>query len=147
MPASVLIPTQQQRENIMKYLSDYMNDKQTKAFEQYGAFFALSNKQMEEKRVEGVKYASLGAGLIAPTDNAEKLINSLETIRSESIKQDIDENGIKAIIHRELGNHECQITCDYSDVVDVLDPYGVTVEQIKAEYSIFFQNCIDNDYF
>ena len=124
-----------------------MNDKQTAAFDKFGAFFAFSTAQYDEKAVQGVKYASMGAGMIAPVDNAKPLRLALDTIYKDAIKEDISENGITAIIHRELGNYECQITCDYDDVIDVLKPYGVTVEQIKAEYSVFFQHCVDNDYF
>ena len=131
----------------MQYLSSYMNDKQTDVFNKYGAFFAFSNEQYKEKAVDGIKYASLGSGLIAPVGTGKDLMSALDLIHKSAIQQDITENGITAIIHRELGNYECQITCDYDDVIDVLKPYGVTVEQIKAEYSVFFQHCVDNDYF
>ena len=131
----------------MKYLSDYTQDKQTAVFDKFGAFFAFSDKQFKDKQQDGVKYASLGAGLIAPVEHAKELAKSLKSISQDAIQQDIAENGIKAIIHRELGNHECQITMDYDDVVDVLAPYGITKEQIKAEFNEFMQVCIDNDYF
>lgn len=131
----------------MKYLSDYMKDKPTELFNQYGAFFAFSNKQFDEKKKQGVKYAALGAGLIAPAEHAEQIRSGLDAIYNEAIKQDIEDNGIKAIIHRELGNHECQITYDYSEVVDKLAPYGITEDQVKAEWAEFMQICIDNDYF
>ena len=131
----------------MKYLSEYMNDKQTEAFNKHGAFFAFSNKQLDEHKIDGVDYVSLGAGLIAPKDNAESLVNDLDSIYKTAIKQDIEENGIKDIIWRELANHECQITYDYSEVTNKLQDYGITEEQIKAEWPAYFQNCIDNDYF
>ena len=131
----------------MKYLSDYTQDKQTAVFDKFGAFFAFSDKQFKDKQQDGVKYASLGAGLIAPFYNADNLYHALDSINKSAIQQDIAENGVKTIIHRELGNYECQITYDYNDVIDVLAPYGITVEQIKAEFSEFMQVCIDNDYF
>jgi len=131
----------------MKYLSDYANSKQTEAFNKFGAFFAFSDSQFNEKKVNGIKYTSLGAGLIAPTDNAKSLVKALNTITSEAIQADIADNGIKAIIHRELANHECQITGSYDDVIDKLEPYGITVEQIKAEWPEFWNICVDNDYF
>ena len=131
----------------MKYLSDYTQDKQTAVFDKFGAFFAFSTKQFDDKKRDGVKYASLGAGLIAPFYNADNLYHALDSINKSAIQQDIAENGIKGIIHRELGNHECQITMYYGDVVDVLAPYGITASDIKAEFSEFMQVCIDNDYF
>ena len=131
----------------MKYLSDYMNDKQTEAFTKHGAFFAFSNKQLDEHKVENVKYTSLGAGLIAPVDNAAALTKDLKEIYQTANKQDIADNGIKEIIWRELANHECQITYDYSEVTDKLQDYGITESQIKSEWPAYFNHCVDNDYF
>ncbi|WP_456303359.1 DUF7659 family protein, partial [Vibrio lentus] len=45
-----------------------------------GAFFAFSNKQFDEAKKEGVKYASLGMGLICPVDNAKQLMTRLDSI-------------------------------------------------------------------
>jgi len=131
----------------MKYLSDYTNDKQTALFSETGAFFAFSGKQFEEAKVDGIKYVNLGAGMICPKDNVTKLIDGLDSIQKEAIKQDIEENGVKAIIHRELGNHECQITMDYDEVVQLLKPYDITEEQVIAEWNEFWQKCVDNDWF
>ena len=131
----------------MKYLNDYMNNKQTEAFTKYGAFFAFSDKQFDEKKIEGVKYASMGAGMIAPNENTKQLSKALKDIYDDAIQQDITENGVKAIIHRELGNHECQITMDYDDVIDKLKPYRITKEQIASEWAEFWNICVENDYF
>ena len=43
----------------MKYLSDYMNDKQSALFDQYGVFFAFSQEQFLAARKEGVKYVDV----------------------------------------------------------------------------------------
>ena len=131
----------------MNYLSDYTSEKQTQLWNDNGAFFAFSKKQLNEEKKEGVVYVSLGMGLIAPKENASKVIEGLESINTEGIKQDISENGIKAIIHRELANYEAQITGDISDTVQALEDYGITREQVSAEYPAYFQFCIDNDYF
>ena len=131
----------------MNYLSDYTSAKQTQLWNDNGAFFAFSKKQLDEEKKEGVVYVSLGMGLIAPKENALKVIEGLESINTEGIKQDILENGIKAIIHRELANYEAQITGDISDTIQALEDYGITREQVSAEYPAYFQFCIDNDYF
>lgn len=131
----------------MKYLSDYMQEKQTAAFDHHGGFFAFSNKQFDEQKKADVVYIQLGSGLIAPKSNAAALVKALEQIHSDAIKQDITENGIKAIIWRELANHECQITMDYSDAFYALEGYGIAIEQVKTEYTPYFQNCVKNDYF
>ena len=131
----------------MKYLSDYTSAKQSQLWDDNGAFFAFGQQQLDEKKQEGVAYVSLGMGLIAPKDNASKIIEGLESIHTEGIKQDISENGIKPIIHRELGNYETQISGDISDTVAALEDYGITREQVSAEYPAYFQHCVDNDYF
>ena len=131
----------------MKYLSDYTNVKQTKLWNDNGAFFAFGEKQLDEKKQEGVAYVSLGMGLIAPKENASKIIEGLESIYTEGIQQDISDNGIKAIIHRELANHEAQIAGDISDTVEALEFYGITRAQVSAEYPSYFKHCVDNDYF
>ncbi len=132
---------------IMKYLSDYTNVKQTKLWNDNGAFFAFGQQQLDEKKQEGVVYVSLGMGLIAPKENASKIIEGLESIHAEGIQQDISDNGIKAIIHRELANHEAQIINDISDTVEALEGYGITRKQVNEEYKSFYKHCIDNDYF
>ena len=131
----------------MNYLSDYTSENQTKLLNDNGAFFAFSTKQLNEHKKEGVVYVSMGSGLITPKVNADKLLEGFESINTEGIKQDILENGITAIIHRELANYETQITGDISDTVEALEDYGITRAQVGKEYPAYFQHCIDNDYF
>lgn len=131
----------------MRYLQDYINEAQTRAFETHGAFFAFSNKQLDEQAVEGVKYVSLGAGLICPIENAQKLRDSLDGIYAQGIQQDIAENGKEAIIQRELGNHEAQITGDITDTIDALEGYDITELEVIEGYKIFYKLCVKNDWF
>ena len=118
----------------MKYLSNYTEALQTELFNKLGTFFAFSNKQFDEGKKEGVKYVSLGAGIITPKGSAKELMDGLEAINKQGIEQDIKENGIDKIIERELYNHECFYTGDISDCVDRLDDYPVTTEQIRSIY-------------
>ncbi len=132
----------------MTYLSHYTETLQTELFNSTGAFFAFNQKQLDEGTQPGVTYASLGAGMICPKDNIDDLVSGLAEIRENGIKLDIEANGLKAIIHRELANHEAQITMDIADTADALEGYpGITSETIQAEWEEFFQHCIDNDYF
>lgn len=131
----------------MKYLSDYMKDNQTKAFDQFNAFFAFSDKQFNESKKTGFKYTFMGSGMFVPAYDADNLYHALNATYKNAIQQDIKENGVKKIIHRELANHECQLACNYDCVVDILDDYGITSEQIENEWNEYFQMCIDNDYF
>ncbi|CAH7048958.1 conserved hypothetical protein [Vibrio chagasii] len=118
----------------MKYLSHYIQDKQTQAFNEAGAFFSFSTKQFDEAKKEGVKYASLGMGLIFPVDNAKQLMTRLDSIAQEGIAEEIEENGKKAIIRRELFNHECFYTNDICDCVEKLEGYGISYDEV---YEVF----------
>lgn len=115
----------------MKYLQDYQEEKQTALFNETGAFFAFSLSQLNEAKKEGVKYVSLGGGLICPKENVEKLDTGLETIYREAIAQDIAENGDEAIIKRELYNHESFYDWDFSRAMEVLKPYKFPKEVIQ----------------
>ena len=117
----------------MKYLSEYMEDRQTALFEKTGSFFAFSKKQFDEQKKKNVKYMSLGSGMICPESTAEELVSGIETIAKESMAQDLAENGRKGVIHRELGNHEYCITHDIVDTSRALSGYGITDEEIQAE--------------
>tara|TARA_R110000765_G_scaffold423670_1_gene532905 strand:- start:164 stop:559 length:396 start_codon:yes stop_codon:yes gene_type:complete len=131
----------------MKTLSSYTEARTTELLNSTGAFFAFSQKQFEEKQIDGVDYVSMGNGLIAPKNNTDKIVEGFNVISSESIAQDIAENGKPAIIRRELANHEAQITSDISDTVEALEGYGITEIEVRAQWGAFFQDCIDNDYF
>jgi hypothetical protein len=113
-----------------KYLSEYMEEAQTQAFDKYGAFFAFNKKQLDEKKQEGVQYVNLGGGLICPKESALALHKELDEIYKDSIKQDLAENGVEGVIKRELSNHECYYTGDVSDCEYKLKDYGITKEQI-----------------
>lgn len=119
----------------MKYLQDYMTERQSAAFEKAGAFFAFGDTQFKEKAIDGVKYVSLGAGLICDVNHAESLAKELDTIYKESIKQDIEENGLNAIIRRELSNHECYYTGDITDCIEKLEDYPVSPDDIRKVFN------------
>ncbi len=123
----------------MKYLSHYTEQAQTELFDKLGTFFAFSNKQFDEGKKEGVVYVSLGCGMITPKGTAKELMEGLEKINGAGIELDIKENGIPAIIERELFNHECFYTSDISDCVDKLTDYPVTEEQVRTRYNELYK--------
>lgn len=133
----------------MKYLTDYTNDKQTELFEKTGTFFAFNQEQFEEekKKYPAEKYYSLGGGMYVNQEHYKELKDGLQKIQTEAMAQDLKENGRKGVIHRELGNYEVQITGDLTDAIEALEPYGITVEEVRKEYPKFFQTCITNDWF
>lgn len=123
------------------------NDATTAILDNHGAFFAFSNAQMLEQMQPSTKYVGLGAGLICPDDNAAQLLMDLNRITKTKIEWELEHNSKKDIIWYELSNHECQISMNYNPVVERLEPYGITEEEIKAEWGQYFQNCVENDYF
>lgn len=112
--------------------------RQTELFNEADAFFAFSNWQLDKRKKEGVNYINLGSGLICNELTAAKLIQDLENVFSDKIAWELANNTKKEIIWYELGNYECQITGDYSEVVELLKPYGITKEEIKAEWPDYF---------
>ncbi len=118
----------------MKYLQDYIQDKQTALFNKYNIFFAFSHTQLKEgldkHDAKAKDYCTIGAGLCCPTDKAKEVEDGLDKIYIEGIAQDIAENGKKAIILRELNNHEAYYTHDVSSTYDSLYGYDVTKDML-----------------
>ncbi len=96
-----------QKEKKMKYLSDYTKDAISETMKKHGAFYAFSTSQFNENKVEGVTYTQTGSGMIVPKENIKVLVEEMNKIYEDGIKQDIAENGLVAIIKRELSNYEC----------------------------------------
>ena len=119
----------------MKYLSDYMEEKQTALFEKTRTIFAFSQKQFEEQRKDNVTYVNLGQGMLTEEPNVEEVINELDKIYKDCIKQDIEENGKEKIILRELENHEAFYVSNTEDTERKLEDYEcISKEDIKRVY-------------
>jgi len=119
----------------MKYLSDYMEQPQTKLFEETGTFFAFSNEQFDEQAKKGVKYVGMGGGMVTPEEHVKDVINRMYDIYKTCIEIDIKENGIDKIILRELQNHECFYTGDITDCIEKLKDYpSITETKILTIY-------------
>ena len=131
----------------MKSLSDYTNQAQTDLFNETGAFFAFNKKQFEESQQEGVKYVSLGAGMICPKGSAKALLDGLSKINTQGIESDMRDNSVKDIIWREFANFECQIVSSPEAALDALEDYPIEKQVILEQWPAYWQHCIDNDYF
>lgn len=108
-------------------------DKLTKLFEQFGAFFAFSNEQFDKQKKEGVKYVNYGAGLLLPKENVDKFtleFNKITDWKIEELKK-IDP---EIMIEYELSNHEAYYTGEIEDAFDSLKQYGFTIAQVRAVY-------------
>ncbi len=124
----------------MKYLQDYQDAKQSELFESTGTFFAFGTDQFnEQKEKRYFPYLNCGAGMFCPKINFDKLMDGLKLIHKEAVKQDIKENGIPAIIRRELNNHECFYTGSIEDATGALKPYKVDRNEVEKIYSKLLQ--------
>lgn len=119
----------------MKYLTDYTEKKLSELFKEYGAFFAFSDKQYDEKAVKGVAYVSLYGGLICPREHAKILIKKIHECHIEDVKTDLEENGKETIIKRELYNHEAFCVYSIVDTVECLKSYDITVDEIQKVFA------------
>lgn len=125
----------------MKNATSYTDKQFTELLNKTGSFFAFGQKQFEEKKKEGVKYTSVGAGLICPSDKVKFLAEQMDKIFKEGKKKDLTENGKEKIIIRELYNYECFYTGDISDAWQVLKDYeGITLEDVKKAYAKEYSN-------
>ncbi len=118
----------------MKYLSQYMEERQTQLFNETNSFFAFSMEQFNEQKKEGVTYVNLRHGMICDKRHVKALLDGLDTIYKESIALDLKENGKENVAKRELSNHECYYTGDISPCVDALKDYGINEEYIRQVY-------------
>lgn len=118
----------------MKYLQDYMEDRQTALFKKTDTFFAFSTSQFNEQKKEDVKYVAMGGGMVCNKEHVKELVEGLDLIWKESVAQDIADHGMPAIIKRELANHEAYYTGDTESTFEALKGYPVTKEQIYKIY-------------
>ena len=112
------------------------------------AFFAFSNSQFSEKAVRIFKYVALGAGLYAPVQHAETLVDKINAVYDKAAKKVQSEKSKKDRIWYELANHECQITGEYQDALSALSIFDdITEEDVAAEWMPYIEHCRENNYF
>ena len=125
----------------MKYLSNYTDTNISKALDKAQAFFAFSDKQVEEGKAkqgltDDIKLVSLRMGMICPQDTSKQLIKEINKAYKDGIAQDIKENGKDAIIKRELYNHEAFYTGEIDQTVDALEAYKFSAGDILDIYKL-----------
>jgi hypothetical protein len=133
----------------MKYLTDYLQEEQNALFDKYGVFFAFSNEQFKEQFKEGVKYCSLGTGIICPFENVTDFTIEHNSLVSLALQEDLAENGIEAIIEREYFNYETQFDNDLERVWDTVKDYPIEIsrEYFESICKKCFDKAVENDWF
>lgn len=127
----------------VKSLSEYMEKAQTDLFRECGAFFAFGQQQFDEKKEEGVKYVSLGSGMICPKANAKKLCNGLDAIYEQAVEQRKKDYTKEQIIDHCIWNYEAFYNWDFSRVVETMKGYGYTAADVQAVVEANRQQYID----
>ena len=127
----------------MYSLNYYTEKETTKLFETLGAFFAFSNKQVEEKKKEGIKYFNMGSGLICPAENCDQLNKDFELIHNEGIKKRVEDMGVENIISYEFYNYETAYTYEEEDAREALTDYIEIFPELFTPEKIneVFQKC------
>tara|TARA_R100001443_G_scaffold40029_1_gene53402 strand:+ start:129 stop:539 length:411 start_codon:yes stop_codon:yes gene_type:complete len=122
----------------MKYLSEILEERQTKLFNKHAVFFAFSNEQFK-KGIEkcnlkkGEKVVDLGSGMFCPKVSASKFIKDHRVLIAKAIQEDLKQ-GREAVILRELSNYECFLTGNIDDCVSALEDYKIKEEEISKVY-------------
>ena len=117
----------------MKYLEDYINEAQTELFDKYGVFFAFSDEQWDDQvnpELTKADYYHITAGMYCPKENTDDFLTDHAKVVDQGRHTDIAENGLQAIIIRELNNYESYYTGDAEDAIEALKGYPVTTEDI-----------------
>lgn len=96
----------------MKHFSDYYKNSISQLMKKHKSFFAFSTKQFEESKDSTLMYVHMGNNMYCPEKNVEQCIKDMSQILTNSVCQDVQENGAEKIIEREYFNHECQISLD-----------------------------------
>lgn len=124
----------------MKYtaIKNKYQEKFTELSDEVGLFWAFSEQQFAEGREknpikEGEKYTSIGMGGYLPKKNVQRFIDRQKELDKWQ-KQEIKKAKATEVILYELGNYECFYTGDIQDALEVLEPLGYTVEQVKEVY-------------
>jgi len=137
----------------MESLSQQIAEKQTKLFNETGAFFAFNTDHFNKKKESGVEYVRLSNGLFCHKGAEKTLIDGLTFILENGIKEDVERYGAKAIIRREYFNYETQIENNNTDVIESLETYkvlfpdefsDVIIENVCKEC---FKEAVEKDWF
>ena len=108
-------------------------------YAKYGWFFAFDEKQFNEQKKEWVEYIEVGGiGLYLPKDKADEILKEANEFNKKEMQRRLKEDWVESIIRYEMKNHEVWFTWDLTDVIETLQPYGITEEQIKEVYKKYY---------
>ena len=131
----------------MKYLSEIMEQEQTKLFNKYRVFFAFSNEQFTEgmekhKLNKEDKIVNMKSGMFCPSSNVKDFISAHHRHYKNSIKKDMKQGKNKVIL-RELCNYESFYTGCVNDCLSALSDYPITENEVLQVYRDNYKRCSD----
>ncbi len=113
-----------------------INEKISTVLEKHGVFFALSNKQFEEQKQEGVTYCTvLQQNDCVPVENAKAFADEYIQVCREHREEQLKQKGIDTIIEEELVNQEAFYSASVEDTFEALAGYNVTREKVREIYN------------
>lgn len=104
--------------------------------DELGIFFAFGQAQFDEKKVEGVIYASGAYGECIPKENVQEYIRRMRELAEETKKAFTESVDMDDYIAYELGNHEAFYTGEIDDAMRAVIGYfpNVTREDMWRVY-------------
>lgn len=122
-----------------------LDAKMSDIWNRHGVFFAFSAEQFNAKAIAGIKYASCGGGMICPEKNVEVMMNEIDQAIDEHTAQVLEKYGRQRVIWYELDNHEATYTRDIDDAVEALKEYGITREEVIAEWPAYWRSYVERE--
>ena len=112
----------------------------SKVFKEHDVFFAFNREQIEEQKKPGIKYrANSSMGMFYNIEKKDTIYLEIDKAIEEAQRIDKELHTKEQIILRELINYECFYICDFTDVVEPLQDYGYTLQDIRSIFYKYLQ--------
>lgn len=112
----------------------------SKVFRDNDVFFAFNREQIEEGKKPGIKYAyNSSMGMFYNIEKEDTIYLEIDKAIEEAQAIDKQLHTKEQIILRELINYECFYICDFTDVVEPLQAYGYTIQDIQPIFLKYLQ--------
>lgn len=95
-------------------------ERMSAVFDKHGIFWAFSDEAFEEKRKPNVEYVGVIGGGCCPKSNVKAFYLDFANLQEERKKAFQSNTTMDEVIVRELANHECYYTGDYSVILEVV---------------------------
>lgn len=123
-----------------KSVKDITDKLLSKVFKEHDVFFAFSQEQIEEQKKLGIKYrVNSSMNMFYNIEKKDTIYLEMDNAIEEAQRIDKELHTKEQIILRELINYECFYICDFTDVVEPLQAYGYTLQDIQPIFIKYLQ--------